>query len=207
MRVLLCHNYYAARAGECRSVDGQARLLREAGHEVTEFSYDNAAIVSRSGLQRAGDSLRAVYSRRTVDDIEHLLRSDRFDVAYVHNTWPIMSPSVVSCLSRHGIAVVAALYNFRWLCPAATLYRAGRVCHDCADRPGGVLHAVAHRCYRDSYGASLTAAISLLVNRDLLRVLHRHVDAIAVQTDCRPDAPRLAIGFPAASASRWSATR
>lgn len=181
MRILQCHNYYTLRAGECAVFDMHVRLLREAGHEVTVFTCDNADAPVDGAGERLGTGLRAIHSRQTVRDLRALLARASFDVAHVHNTWLRMSPSVYGCLSRHGVPVVTTLHNFRWLCPAATLYRDGRPCHDCVERPGGALHAVAHRCFRRSVLASGVAALVTVVNRDLLRVFRRHVDVIAVQ--------------------------
>ncbi len=181
MRVLLCHNFYATRAGECTCVEAQAHLLREAGHEVALFSYDNANVPGSHAGERLMAGINAIYSWRTLRDLGHLLSGRSFDVAHVHNTWPLMSPSVFVGLSRRGIPVVTTIHNFRWLCPAATLYRDGRVCHDCVEKPGRLLHAVAHRCYRDSVSASAAGALAVAFNRDVLRLFHRHVDAIVVQ--------------------------
>jgi len=54
------------------------------------------------------------------------------DVAHVHNTWFAMSPSVVAKLKAAGVPVVVTLHNYRAIRSAATLFRDGAPCTDCA---------------------------------------------------------------------------
>ena len=181
MRVLVCHNYYVRRSGEETVVEQEMALLQEHGHEVELFSYDNADVEEGQLAERFQAGLRAIYSRRTPRDLRRFLQGKTFDVAHVHNTWGLMSPSIYRALWQQGLPVVKTVHNFRWLCPIGTFYRDGHVCRDCAERFGGLIHSVIHRCYQNSLTGSSVAASRLLLNRDLLGILRRYIDVIIVQ--------------------------
>lgn len=181
MRVLVCHNYYARRSGEETVVEQEMALLRENGHQVELFSYDNADVEEGELAQRLSTGLRAIYSTGTQRDLRDYLRGKSFDVAHVHNTWGLMSPSVYRALWLEGLPVVKTVHNYRWLCPVATFYRDGHVCRDCAERIGGLVHSLLHRCYQHSLTGSTVAASRLLVNRDVLGIMRRYIDVIVVQ--------------------------
>jgi len=196
LRILICHNYYARRSGECAVVDQEAALLREKGHDVEQFSYDNADFLGFRFSERTKAGFRAIYSTRTDRDIRRFLLGKTFDVAHVHNTWGVMSPSIYKALWLESLPVVKTVHNFRWLCPVGTFYRDGRLCHDCVEKPGGVIHGVVHRCYQGNLAGSMMASTRLFVNRDLLRIFDRYIDIIVVQNTFVRDR-LIQNGFPA----------
>ena len=69
------------------------------------------------------------------------------------------------------------LHNFRITCANGLLMRAGRPCELCVD--GTSLHAVAHRCYRDSFVGS-TALSHMIARHKRERTWQRHVDRFIV---------------------------
>ena len=180
MKILVCHTYYRQRSGECAVVEREAELLRGQGHEVSLFTYDNRCGDSVPSLRLAA---RTIYSRGTKDELRRFVGPQSFDVAHVHNTWLMASPSLYPALGSIGVPVVKTIHNYRWLCPVATFYRGGRRCHDCLDQPGGILHAILHRCYGGSVGGSVTAAARLSLARDVLKLYQRFVDVIIVQNE------------------------
>jgi glycosyltransferase involved in cell wall biosynthesis len=83
------------------------------------------------------------------------LREFEPDVVHVHNLFPNFGRR---WLSQWKGPLVASLYNYRPLCPAATLYRDGRVCTDCPTS-GTTRHAVRHRCFHQSSVATAPVAL------------------------------------------------
>lgn len=67
-------------------------------------------------------------------------------------------------------------HSFRWLYPNGLFYTAGRICEKCAR--GNMLHAVAKRCYKESYALSGLYAASIAGARH--SGLLRGADAIIV---------------------------
>ena len=73
------------------------------------------------------------------------------------------------------------LHNYRTLCSAATLLRAGKTCTECIDRRS-VLPALQHGCYRDSHISTVPMAATVAIHR-LLKTYSRHIDALVALTE------------------------
>jgi glycosyltransferase involved in cell wall biosynthesis len=84
-------------------------------------------------------------------------------VAFVHNVYPLLSPSVYHKLHSLGVPAVQVLHNFRPFCPNGFYYTQGQICEACRD--GNYLNAVRKRCYKDSYVFSGLYALTLGSNR------------------------------------------
>ena len=131
MRVLLVHNAYQQRGGEDSVVESEAALLRQRGHDVQVLLRHNDEVNELSRLSLAAQTL---WSNKTVAQLNAQMARVRPDVIHVHNTLPLVSPSVFWAATRARVPVVQTLHNFRLLCPQATLLREGRVCEDCIGR-------------------------------------------------------------------------
>ncbi len=179
-RVLLVHNAYQQRGGEDAVVEAEAALLREHGHEVTLYSRHNDEVQGASRLALARDTL---WSPRTGRDLEALFGQHRPDVVHVHNSFPLVSPSVYWAAARAGVPVVQTLHNFRLLCPQALLLREGRICEDCVGRVPW--RAVQHGCYRGSAVQSAAVAGMLQLHRGLGTWQRKVTLYIALNAFCR----------------------
>lgn len=179
-RVLLVHNAYQQRGGEDAVVEAEATLLREHGHEVTLYSRHNDEVAGLSRLALARDTL---WSPRTGRDLQALISQHRPDVVHVHNSFPLVSPSVYWAAARAGLPVVQTLHNFRLLCPQALLLREGRICEDCVGRVPW--RAVQHGCYRGSAVQSAAVAGMLQLHRGLGTWQRQVTLYIALNAFCR----------------------
>ncbi len=154
MQILLIHNYYQQRGGEDSVVANERALLEQSGHSVDLFSTHNNEI---NGFAAKWNSFRNVTYNESVRRIlaERLARS-RPDVVHVHNTFPLLSPSVYDACAEASLPVVQTLHNFRTFCAGSLLLRNGKICELCLD--GRPYRAVAYRCYRGSALGSLATA-------------------------------------------------
>lgn len=177
MRILFVHSRYQIPGGEESVVEAEIQLLRSHGHEVWRYERDNHEIDGRNRIGLLRDTL---WSRSSHDAVHRLVKEHAIDVVHVHNTLPLVSPSVYWAAGRAGAAVVQTLHNFRWLCPQGTLLRDGRICEDCVGKVSW--RAVQHRCYRDSavQSAVMTTTYGL---HTALGSLHRQADRIIALTD------------------------
>jgi glycosyltransferase involved in cell wall biosynthesis len=165
MVILFVHNYYRAAGGEDAGVRQERDLLTSAGHRVIEYSRCSGEIKLNgmpSRLKLAADSF---WSRNTYADLRRLLAAERPDVAHIHNTVPLISPSAYFACADAGVPVVQTLHNFRFLCPAGTFLRNGKVCEDCLHST--LFHGIRHACYQDSSAATATLALTLASQRVL----------------------------------------
>jgi glycosyltransferase involved in cell wall biosynthesis len=178
MRILLVHNFYQQRGGEDLVYADEARLLESRGHEVVRYSLHNDAIGSMSTVGLVG---RTVWNARSSADIRAVIAMKRPQLLHVHNTFPLISPSVYYAAGAAGLPVVQTLHNYRLFCPVAVCFRDGHVCTDCLGR-SVPWPAVRHACYRDSRLASATVATMLSIHR-LVRTWHRKVGVYVALTE------------------------
>src|SRR6185437_5878389 len=163
MKVLLVHDFFQRFGGEDASALAEKALLEEHSDEVSLYVRHNHEIRDYSLLEKLASPFNAIYSNRTRREIIDIVTSNRPDVAYIHNFFPLISPSLYHTLYACGIPTVQTAHDFRFLCPNGLFYTEGRICERCKD--GTFLNAVVHRCYRDSYSASLIAASAISIGR------------------------------------------
>jgi glycosyltransferase involved in cell wall biosynthesis len=179
--ILLVHERYQQRAGEDAVFDAELALLRRMGRDVRTLVVDNAEIPSHPGI-RAKVRLGAetMWSSRAAARVRRRLEREPADVVHIHNTFPLLSPSIHIAARDAGAAVVQTIHNYRPICPAATLFRDGAPCHDCVGRTVA-WPSVVHACFRGSRVQTLPVAGMLAAQR--LRRSWSAVHAIIALTD------------------------
>jgi len=178
IRVLLAHCRYRERGGEDEVVESEAELLRSRGHPVELLLKDNRAIASLKDAAAA-----ALWSHRAARETRALISSFHPDVLHVHNTFPLLSPSIYWAARREGVAVIQTLHNFRLFCAQAMFLRGGQVCEDCIGHLPW--RGVLHRCYRDSFSQSAVLVGSLGLHRTLGSYRDKVTRYIALNDFCR----------------------
>ncbi|MET8398203.1 glycosyltransferase family 4 protein [Streptomyces sp900116325] len=189
MKIAVVHSFYASGqpSGENVAVRDQVRALRAAGHDVKLFAARTDEL-ARDPFYPLRAAAR-VASGRGHNPLARL-RMYAPDVVHVHNLFPNFGRSWVR--EWQG-PLVATLHNFRPLCAAATLYRAGAECTQCLD--GERWAGVRHGCYRASRVATFplswagrhgAAADPLLARADQLIVL----SALSRRTYVRAGVPQ-----------------
>lgn len=163
MKVLLVHNHYQQFGGEDSVVRAEQELLERHGDEVLLYSRHSDEIKSFTLPQKALFLPQTVHSGRTASDITATVNSFKPDVAFIHNVFPLISPSVYSRLADLGVPSVQVMHNYRPFCPNGLFFTHGRVCEACKD--GNYLNAVSNKCYKESYVFSALYALSCGVNR------------------------------------------
>jgi glycosyltransferase involved in cell wall biosynthesis len=160
MRILVAHNAYQQRGGEDAVVEAEIALLRAYGHEVEYFGLHNDALKQMS---RTAAAVTAIWSQRSANAVDKLCNAFAPHLIHVHNTFPLISPSLYWTAARHKVPVVQTLHNFRLLCPQAIFLRDGKVCEECVGKLPW--RAVAYKCYRESALQSAVAAGMLVAHR------------------------------------------
>lgn len=160
MKILVLHNAYREFGGEDAVVRDEVQLLTQAGHDVQVFLRDNHEIDLQPVWRTA---METIWSRRSRQATTDLIDAFEPDVVHVHNTFALLSPSVLWAADRRGVPVVATLHNFRLACLAASFNRDGQPCEDCRGKVPwrGVIRA----CCRGSHLQSGVLAASTLSHR------------------------------------------
>ncbi|TCO52086.1 glycosyltransferase involved in cell wall biosynthesis [Kribbella antiqua] len=165
MKILLVHNRYRSTApsGENRVVDQEGEALAALGHEVETFERHSDEIEDWPAWKKATLPARVVWNPAAKRDLVATLERFRPDVVHVHNTFPVLSPSVLYACRDAGVPVVITLHNYKLLCASGDFFRDGNLCHDCAG--GNPTSGVIHRCYRGSTLATATTVLNTRTHR------------------------------------------
>lgn len=163
MKVLLVHSAYQQFGGEDSVVRAETELLKSHGDEVYLYSRHNDEIKEFSAIQKGLFFPQTIYSWKTSHEIRDVVRQFKPDVAFVHNVYPLISPSAYYTLHALKVPAVQVLHNFRPFCPNGFYYTHGQICEAC--KGGNYLNAVRKRCYKDSYSLSALYGMTLGLNR------------------------------------------
>lgn len=176
MKVLLIHNFYSSKtpSGENQVVIIERDLLKSQGNVVSEYFRDSDEILRMSGWGTVKGALATPWNFFSAKKISQLVNEFSPDVVHVHNTFPLISPSIFSAIGNRA-AKVLTLHNYRLVCPAAIPMRNGKVCTECI-KQSSVFPALLHGCYRNSRIATVPLAINVGLHR-YLATWKNHVDA------------------------------
>ena len=204
MKVLLVHGRYrsVAPSGENHVVDQEAAALSGAGHQVELFQRHSDDIAGWPLARKIAVPARSLWNGQVRKELARHLERSRPDVVHVHNTFPLISPSVLHACRDAGVPVVATLHNYKLACASGDFFREGAPCHECAGGYGAA--ALAHGCYRGSRVATAPVVAGLALHRsawqelvsafifisasqrDLLRDLHLPADRCFVKHNFVP---------------------
>jgi glycosyltransferase involved in cell wall biosynthesis len=182
MRLLVVHNFYGSEApsGENMVYQAEKALLKSRGHSVEEFTRHSDEIRSKGFRGQLRGALATPWSRRSARELRNHVERMRPDVVHVHNTFPLISPSIFHAIG-HRAARVLTLHNYRIFCAAAIPMRHGRVCTECLDSRS-VLPSLRYGCYRDSRAATVPLAAGVALHRRL-GTWSNHVEAFISLTE------------------------
>jgi glycosyltransferase involved in cell wall biosynthesis len=165
LKILYAFNFYQQHGGENQWYHSEPDLFRARGHDVSIFSRDNAEIKQFGPLKKLSLFWRTTWSNESYRAVRELLRRDRPDVVHVYNTLVLISPSIFHACRDEGVPVVQTLYNYRPVCPAATLLRDHHICEECIEH--SLWRSVRYACYRESRVQSAALALSLYRHRKM----------------------------------------
>lgn len=163
--ILSVHNFYQIRGGEDTVFANEKKLLEEHGHKVITYTRHNSEIAQFSLFRKLLLPLSAIFSLGTYRRVKKLIRDNGVDIVHVHNTLPLISPSVYYAAFACGVPVVQTVHNQRLICVEGTFTRDGHICEDCLRM--GLGCALCHRCYRHSFTQTLISVLTLKIHRML----------------------------------------
>src|SRR5215472_15413493 len=128
MRVLQVFNRYRRPGGEETVVELEAELLRRNRHEVECLYASTSTLDDASSLHLCAAGLGTVWSVRGYSAMWRALQRFSPEIVHVHNTFPLLSPSIYWAANRANVPVVLTLHNFRVTCANACLVREEKTC-------------------------------------------------------------------------------
>ncbi|MDP3706175.1 MAG: glycosyltransferase family 4 protein [Legionellaceae bacterium] len=183
MKILCVHNYYGSQSpsGENTVFDSEVQLLREHGHEVIEYTRHSDDIRQQGGFGTLKGGVSVPWNPFSLRQVRGLIEKAQPDVMHIHNTFPLISPSVFYAASGTKTATVLTLHNYRLFCANALLLRNDKPCTRCLDQKS-VVSALKYGCYRDSRLATMPLAVSTVLHRKL-KTWQKQVDAFISLTE------------------------
>lgn len=179
MKVLQVHNFYQQPGGEETVLQGEAAVLRQNGHTVIQYTCSNHEIEHKGLASKVSTGLQTIWSRKHLAAITDVLEKQKPDVCHVHNTFPLISPSVFHACDRAKIPVVFTVHNYRLICANGLFLRNDQPCEDCLKT--NMWTGVKHKCYRDSGLATATLAAAMETHH-FLDTWNKKVDVIVALT-------------------------
>ncbi len=163
MNVLVAHDLYQQRGGEETVARSEVELLKAKGNNVIFYTRDNYEIETFSKVQKLLMPLTMIFSIRTYREIKRLIKENNIDIVHVHNTLPLISPSIFYAAKKLKVPVVQTIHNFRMICPNTWFYRDGHICEECLEK--GIYCSLKHKCYRNSFIQTLGVVMCNKVHR------------------------------------------
>lgn len=183
MKILLIHNYYGSQSpsGENAVFNSEMQLLREHGHQIIEYTRHSDEIRKKKWLGTLKGAVSVPWNPFSLQHIRRVIKQEKPDVMHVHNTFPLLSPSIFYAADGTKTATVLTLHNYRLFCASAILMRDNKSCTLCLDG-ASVKMAIKHGCYRDSRLATLPLALSIALHRKI-KTWQKQVDAFITLTE------------------------
>lgn len=186
MRILLAHKYLWRGGGTATYLFALMEELERRGHEWVPFTvaYEKTTVDAWSeyfvspplgqeqshyadmkpsplGMLRLLG--RATYSFEARSKAARLIDAAQPDIAYVHNIYNYMSPSVLHACTSRKLPTVMRVPDYNMMCAELHFLRHGEVCRRC--QHGSYWQAIRYRCLKGSLAASTARVISMYVHR------------------------------------------
>ena len=175
MKILQVHNeYYSGLGGEDTVVRLENELLCGRGHDVRQLIVSTSELSGARPLRLLQAAISSVWSSHSYESVASEVGAFRPDVVHIHNTFPLLSPSVYYAARRSGSCVVQTLHNYRIACANGYLLRNEMACEDCVGR--AKWRGLMHRCYGGSVGIS-GSVVALQTYHRAAGTFRREVDA------------------------------
>ncbi|MGC9317117.1 MAG: glycosyltransferase family 4 protein [Armatimonadota bacterium] len=186
MKIMMAHKYMFRGGGTSTYVFGLADELERRGHTWVPFTvgYDETAVdtytdyfvspplgpdqshyedMKLSPLAMLKLLARATYSLEARRKAAALIDAVHPDIAYIHNVYNYMSPSVLDACAGRGLPIVMRVPDYNMMCAELHFLRHGDVCTECLR--GGYWRALQHRCLKGSLAATAARVASMYVHK------------------------------------------
>jgi len=198
MNILIANWKWDEGGGDWTYIKNIIELYTKKGHHIIPFStkdgrngpsafseyyverLDYESISKKKTLKNSYDVLcRSIYSKDSRSKIFQLLRKNRVDLAHLNNIHNHLTPSIIPVLKKKNVPIIWTLHDYKIMCPNATLYNKSGLCEKC--QAHNYLFCLFNRCKRNSYSASLVAALESYLFSFMN--IYRYVDVFICPSD------------------------
>jgi len=186
MKILLAHKYMFRGGGTATYLFALIEELERRGHEWLPFTvaYEQSEVNScrdyfvspplgadqthYNGMTLSPWAMlkllgRATYSLEARNKASRLINDAQPDIAYIHNVYNYMSPSLIHACHKRGLPVVMRVPDYNLMCAELHFVRDGQVCTECLEH--GYKRALRYRCVKGSLAATAARVASMYVHK------------------------------------------
>jgi glycosyltransferase involved in cell wall biosynthesis len=181
MRVFQVHNEYQYPGGEEAVVEAEYNMLKSYGHEIKQWVVNSSTIKNSDFFTKTKLSFQSIWSMDAYVKMKKHLEGFHPDVVHIHNTIPLLTPSIYAACHDSGVPVVQTLHNYKFICPGSNLYRNERICEQCVGKTF-TYPALIYGCYRRDHLSTFFSVTSLTFNR-LWGTYQNHINIYIALTE------------------------
>lgn len=159
--ILIVHNCYKIPGGEDSVVNNEINMLKKRSNVYTYFRHNNE-INSMNLLKKILLPFTTIFSIKSMRDVKKIIKNNDIKIMHVHNTFPLISPSIYWVAKKNNVRVIQTIHNYRLVCANAKLYRNNKICEKCIKY--GAKYGLKNKCYRNSYLQTFNLIISNMIN-------------------------------------------
>lgn len=134
--------------GEDNTVNSQIDLFKKKGYKV--YLYDRYNDNINSIIDYLLIFVTSFFNLKAFFEVYNLIKREKIKIVFVHNIFPILSPSVILAAKLSGAKVYLYLHNFRWLCCGDKLYRDDKICEECP-KTNSIIPGIKNKCYKNFF--------------------------------------------------------
>jgi len=148
MKILLANKFFYLNGGSERVFFQERDFLIGKGHEVIDFSMDDARNFNSpfssffvpkisyhdesSGVwQKLHQGFSLVHSPVAVKKIKQLIDQEKPEIAHLHNIYHQLTPAIIPVLKKNGVKVVLTLHDCKLICPSYLALKDTKICIEC----------------------------------------------------------------------------
>ena len=147
MKIVVVHNRYAVSgrgSGEEIMIEKIINILNDKGHTVIPIIRSSFE-VERQMFGKIRAFFGGIYNFDIQKKMSNFFQSEKPDLIFVQNVYPLFSPSVIIASKKAGLPVVMRCPNYRLICPNGLLAnRKNSVCEKCVKK--SELHCILNNC-------------------------------------------------------------
>lgn len=197
MKILEINKFHFAKGGADKHFLDLIELLKSKGHDVAVFSMLHPKnrksnwekyFVSTVGYtdeyslwQKIKGLFRMFYSFEAKIKINKLLDDFKPDIIHIHNIYHQLSPAILFEIKKRGIPVVMTIHDYKLINPNYNLYLNGGFYGRCKN--GRYYECFLDKCVKNSYLASLMAALEMYWHNKILKTYEKNIDLYITPSD------------------------
>jgi len=169
MRILLANNHYYVRGGAEKVFFDEIDLLKEKGHYIKPFSYNDINSVKNYHYENdmidgfcdnvLKNFINIFWNQTAHKKIIEVIKKNKIQIFHGHNIHTRLSPSILIGAKGLGLKTFITIHDFKYVCPQYLMLKKNQICESCKD--GKYYNAIFGKCHKDSYIKSTIVATEL----------------------------------------------